>query len=72
MKNFVKKLSSMFLATLFVLIVAMPTLAMAVDYRLTWTAPDDARVVGYNIYFGEKGSDFKASPYASVDGQYHN
>jgi len=33
---------------------------------LTWEKPDDSRVTGYNIYWGLKGTDFKAIPKAQV------
>lgn len=39
----------------------------AAEVTLTWTAPDDSRVVGYNIYCGESGTEITTSPVQSVD-----
>ena len=34
---------------------------------LTWTKPQDDRVVGYNIYCGKIGTEFKLTPYVTID-----
>lgn len=47
---------------LLLLLMAAP----AWGVTLSWDAPDDPRVVGYNVYYGELGSDFKASPEIEV------
>ncbi len=34
---------------------------------LSWTKPDDIRVIGYNIYCGVSGTEFKTTPYTTID-----
>jgi len=36
------------------------------EVTLGWDAPDDDRVIGYQIYYGEAGTDFKVSPKMTV------
>lgn len=33
-------------------LVLFATSALAEDVQVSWTAPDDSRVVGYNVYWG--------------------
>lgn len=39
-------------AALLVLCLSIATSALAADVTLSWTAPEDDRVVGYNVYYG--------------------
>ncbi|RJP41174.1 MAG: DNRLRE domain-containing protein [Desulfobacteraceae bacterium] len=34
---------------------------------LSWTKPDDERVVGYNLYCGKTGTEFKLAPYVTIN-----
>ena len=43
------------------LFFSLPAAALSADVTLRWTRPDDERVIGYNIYYGETGSDFKST-----------
>src|SRR6056297_190404 len=52
-----------FLLTIFYLSSA----ALAADVTLSWTQPDDTRVAGYNIYYGESGTDFQSGPDQSIE-----
>ncbi|MBS3759382.1 MAG: fibronectin type III domain-containing protein [Desulfobacterales bacterium] len=37
------------------------------DVTLSWTKPDDSRVTGYNIYYGESGTDFKTTSDVTIN-----
>jgi len=53
------------LAAVFVSLLNPPDVRSA-EVTLGWDAPDDDRVAGYRIFYGEAGSDFKASPKITV------
>ena len=59
-------MKKLILSVLFVFLFS--SFALAEDVTLSWTAPDDDRVTGYNIYYGETGSEFKSSVGVAVDG----
>jgi len=56
------------LIIVFVTIIAtfLCTFANAEDVTLSWTQPDDPRVVGYNIYYGTNWQSF-INPSITVD-----
>ena len=43
------------------LLLFLPAAALSAEVSLSWTKPNDTRVTGYNIYYGETGSNFKSS-----------
>ena len=50
-------------AIFFLLVLIFVPPVQAEDVVLTWNRPDDARVTGYEIYYGSsKNDDFKSSP----------
>ncbi len=56
-----KTAASLFTALAILLFCSNPCPANAAQVTLSWTRPDDSRVAGYKIYYGESGTDFKAS-----------
>lgn len=49
------------------LLLFSPPAAHSADVTLNWTAPDDERVAGYNIYYGPSDPAFKTHPAVSID-----
>ena len=46
----------------FFFLLSLSTAAYSADVNLSWTAPHDNRVTGYNIYYGLSNPAFKNSP----------
>jgi uncharacterized membrane protein YgcG len=53
------------LSAVFVALLNPPD-ARSAEVTLGWDAPGDDRVAGYQIYYGEAGTDFKVSPKITV------
>jgi len=49
------------------LLLSLPPAAHSADVTLNWTAPEDERVAGYNIYYGPSDPAFKTRPAISID-----
>lgn len=47
-------------------LLLMPAFVDAADVTLAWDKPADTRVAGYNVYCGQKGTDFLAAPIGTV------
>jgi hypothetical protein len=54
------------LLSTFLLIFFVVFSARAEDVVLSWEKPADDRVVGYNIYYGVDGTDFKSTPSQTI------
>ena len=49
------------------LVIFLSSAAQAADVTLTWTKPNDDRVVGYHIYSGVSGTDFTSTPAQTIN-----
>ena len=47
--------------------IGVPSTGFSAELTIGWTKPDSSRVAGYNIYYGESGTDFKATANQSID-----
>ena len=56
-----QRLSIILTIVTFVVVAFIPAV-QAAEVTLSWTKPDDSRVIGYNIYCGISGTDFKSNP----------
>lgn len=52
---------------LFCLLICLPSAAFSAEVTLSWTQPDDSRVTGYMIYYGESGTNFLTAPEQTID-----
>ena len=50
----------------FIIIFLIPAV-QAAEVTLSWDKPDDSRVIGYHIYCGISGTDFKSTPVETID-----
>jgi hypothetical protein len=58
-----------FISACFALIwlLSQPSPAYSAQISLAWNKPNDIRVVGYKVYAGKSGTDYKASPYRTIN-----
>ena len=49
------------------LVIFLSSAVQAADVTLTWTKPNDDRVVGYHIYSGVSGTDFTSTPVQTIN-----
>ncbi len=59
----------LFISVSFVLIwqLSQPFAAHSAQITLAWNRPNDNRVVGYRVYAGKSGTNYKASPYRTIN-----
>ncbi|MFO7838428.1 MAG: MopE-related protein, partial [Desulfosalsimonadaceae bacterium] len=46
---------------------SLPSAVSAAELTLSWNQPDDSRVTGYKIYYGESGTDFQSKPDQTIN-----
>ena len=51
----------------FALLFSFPGKSFAVDLTLSWDRPDDERVTGYKVFYGESGTDLLSMPRETID-----
>lgn len=49
------------------ILLGLPSAGCPAEVALSWTQPGDYRVAGYKIYYGQSGTNFKASPELIID-----
>ena len=52
---------------LFFLFALFSSTAFCSEITLSWARPDDDRVTGYNVYYGETGTNFKSAADVTID-----
>ncbi len=66
MKSPNRKSSSLIIVS-FLLITIFPSLVYSAQVTLSWARPNDSRVVGYKVYCGKSGTNFKTTPVQTIN-----
>ncbi len=59
--------NSLFFILLLPLILFYPCIVNAADVTIGWDRPDDGRVAGYNVYYGQSGTNYKSTPKITIN-----